>query len=420
MNLTNKQAADRDSHFRRGLPLSVLSRFLQVTALLLAVSLSQAQTFTVLHTFRGKGDGVFPYFGLLRGKTGTLYGVTYHGGSFGYGEVFQINARGRESVLHSFWGGDGINPAAELIQDGAGNLYGAANEGGTPGERNCLYGCGTVFKLDVTGKLTVLHAFTGGADGGAPRGLAEDGNGNLFGVTDIGGDKNCSCGVVFKIDRDGKETVLHAFTGAPDGNQPSGRLIRDAAGNFYGTTFVGGTSNNGTIFKLDASGKETVIYSFAGSAAGNSPNAPLVLDAEGNFYGTTLGGGDSSCNCGVVFKLDRMGKETVLHNFTGNPDGYLPSAGLVRDRLGNLYGTTENGGGCQNSGVGCGTVFKVDAHGNETVLYRFTGGTDGADPLWGSLVVDKAGKLYGTTFQGGDLSCGRGGNGCGVVFKITP
>jgi uncharacterized repeat protein (TIGR03803 family) len=219
-------------------------------------------------------------------------------------------------------------------------------------------------------------------------------------------------------------TVLYSFTGGADGGSPYAGLIRDSAGNLYGTTLGGGACGNGTVFMLNKTGKETVLYSFTGGADGAGPFAGLVRDAAGNLYSTTIDGGSSSaCQghaCGVVFKLDESGNETVLYSFNGGADGEYPYAGLVRDAKGDLYGTTAfgGGGGCPNYFSGCGTVFKLDATGEETVLYSFTGtGGDGAYPYAG-LVLDAAGNLYGTTAQGGTYACNYGENGCGTVFKL--
>ena len=203
----------------------------------------------------------------------------------------------------------------------------------------------------------------------------------------------------------GKETVLYSFTNGLDGGYPFGGLVRDSSGNLYGTTYSGGASSVGTVFKVTKTGTETVLHSFAGGADGEYPYASLVRDSSGNLYGTTSEGGAS--NVGTAFKVTPTGHETVLYSFAGGTDGANPFAGLVRDRKGNLYGTTEAG---DSSGVG--TVFKLTATGQETVLHTFTGGTtDGANPF-GGLVRDAAGNLYGTTFVGGAF-------GHGAVYEIT-
>jgi len=213
-----------------------------------------------------------------------------------------------------------------------------------------------------TQSFTVLYTFTGGADGSFPQaGLVRDKRGNLYGTTAQGGSStNCflGCGVVFKLDTSGNETVLHTFTNTPDGALPLAALVRDKAGNLYGTTASGGTSVYGTIFKLDTTGNETVRYSFAGAPDGTVPQAGLLRDKAGNLYGTTFSGGSTNAgpqNAGTVFKLDSSGDETVLHSFTRSPDGAFPQAGLVRDKAGNLYGTTTFGGSLnRGSGVQAG------------------------------------------------------------------
>src|SRR5271157_3231541 len=244
-----------------------------------------------------------------------------------------------ESVLHSFPGSpDGANPYAGLVRDAQGNLYGTTVNGGAQAK-------GTVFKVDATGNETVLYSFTGaGGDGANPEaGLVPDAQGNLYGTTYAGGASNA--GTVFKVDTTGNETVLYSFTGAGgDGAGPTGLLVRDAQGNLYGTTVFGGASGKGTVFKADATGNETVLYSFTGAGGdGANPEAGLVPDAQGNLYGTTDAGGAS--NAGTVFKVDTTGNETVLYSFTGaGGDGAGPTGLLVRDAQGNLYGTTVFGG----------------------------------------------------------------------------
>jgi uncharacterized repeat protein (TIGR03803 family) len=381
-----------------------------------------AQTLTVLHQFTAGGDGRFPSAGVIADPNGSLYGVTRLGGSFGYGAVFGLDANDKETVLHSFWSGDGGWPEAPLIRDRMGNLYGTTFYGGSPGGGGCVHGCGTVFKLDPQGLLSVLHAFSGGADGGNPMGgLIRDGPGNLYGTASTGGDSKLGfiCGVVFKIDKKGNEKVLHAFRDFPDGCQPVGALTRDKDGNLYGATEWGGASKWGSVFKIDPRGIESVLYSFTNQADGGLPMGPLVLDAAGNLYGTAnIGGGPMY---GVVFKLDKAGKETVLYTFKDSPDGSQPAGGLVRDNVGNLYGATWFGGSytqCDGS-LGCGTLFEVDARGNESVLYNFSGKEDGAFPN-GPLIRDNAGAFYGSTSEGGNSSCWSFGGGCGVVFKFVP
>jgi uncharacterized repeat protein (TIGR03803 family) len=176
-----------------------------------------------------------------------------------------------------------------------------------------------------------------------------------------------------------KEVVLHNFASPPYGAYPAWGVIRDSVGNLYGTTSGGGASGAGVVFKIDPCGHETVLYSFTGDADGGDPDGSLILDPEGNLYGTTTGGGASGA--GVVFKLDTSGNETVLYSFTGRADGGYPLwVTLARDSAGNLYGTTS-GGGTADEGV----VFEVSAAGQETVLHTFTGGADGGTPFAGVI-----------------------------------
>jgi uncharacterized repeat protein (TIGR03803 family) len=299
-----------------------------------------------------------------------------------------------------------------LISDSNGNLYGTNQIGG---DLNCWVvgpGCGTVFKVDSTGQYTVLHTFTG-TDGATPRAsLILDPAGNLYGTTSDGGASGV--GTVFKLDAAGKNfRSLHSFTWT-DGAYPWYGMIWDKnGGNLYGTTNYGGASGNGTVFKLDSAGQLTVLYSFTGGADGAYIFAPLIRDAAGNLYGTACLAG--AYGWGTIFKLDSNGVFTVLYSFTGGADGAVPRGGLTRDAAGNLYGTTESGGS-RTGYDGWGTVFKVDSSGWLTVLHTFTGTLDGAIPR-APLLRDNSGNLYGTAEQGGNLACGNG-SGCGTVFVL--
>lgn len=379
---------------------------------------AHAQNFTVLYTFTGVGDGAYPGDVVLDAR-GNVYGSTYKGGSFGYGVAFKLDPAGKETVLHNFVGADGLGAGGSLLQDEAGNLYGETWAGGTPEGGGCRFGCGTLFKLDKTDDETVLYAFN--SDVQYPRDVIRDESGNFYGVTAVYGP--IFWGTVFEVNNAGTLTVLHQFTGKADGGLPYGRLILDAQGNLYGTTYNGGNACScGVVFRIDSAGKETVLYAFAGGTDGGMPVGGLVRDGKGNLYGTTSEGGDMTCDrglgCGTVFRLDQTGKKTLLYTFTG-PDGSTPEATLVRDSAGDLYGTTDVGGtstGCRGSG--CGTVFKLEDNGKETVLHSFTG-ADGNEP--GDLFLDAAGILYGATNGGGNTSrCGVNYSGCGVVFKLIP
>jgi uncharacterized repeat protein (TIGR03803 family) len=311
--------------------------------------LDSAGTETVLHSFTGGADGASPHAGLIRDAQGNLYGTTLSGGASDYGTVFRVTATGTETVLYRFTGADGASPYAGLIRDAQGNLYGTTYGGGT-------YGNGTVFKVTLTGTETVLYSFTGGADGGnSVAGLIRDAQGNLYGTTQIGG--AYGYGTAFKLTPTGTQTVLHSFS-VVDGAYPLA-LIGDGKGIFYGVS-GGGAVDSGKVFKLTLTGKEKVLYSFTGGVDGSVPLG-IVRDPEGNLYGTTSYGGDlNGCNsnppygCGVVFKLTPTGTETILYSFIGGTDGQRPFAAPIRDAQGNLYGTTYFGGA-----YGYGTVFKV-------------------------------------------------------------
>jgi len=334
-------------------------------------------------------------------------------------------------VLYNFSNGtDGGIPNSIMVRDQAGNLYGTTEEGGDINSSNCNppQGCGTVFKVTARGKETVIYDFKNNPDAAYPgAGLSQDSAGNFYGTTFLGGASNM--GTVYKLDKTGKETVLYSFTGGHDGGNPFSTVIFDPEGNLYGTTEIGGDTAGcrigdmngcGVVFKISPSGKFSVLHRFNGYD-GADPEAGLVRDEAGNLYGTTFAGGITSCHnggCGTVFKLDPAGKETVLLKFNvPGTGGIFPSGPLIRDAAGNLYGTTEWGGDLScNQQVGCGTVFKLDKTGKETVLYKFKLGADGGLPN-GPLVQDAAGNLYGTTYSGGILSC-NGGDGCGVIFKL--
>ncbi len=386
-----------------------------------------AQTITVLHTFRGN-DGGYPMGLPVLDPAGNIYGTASAGGTGkcgknGCGTAFMLNKTGGLVGVYSFGGADGMEPVAGLLRAATGKLYGTTVFGGDK-NRSCQPGCGAVFELSATGKETVLHKFTGPPDGYFSEALlVEDAEGNLYGTTQEGG--AYGSGTVFKIDASGKETILYSFSGGMTGCNPYPGVILDSAGNLYGVTSDGGvpgSCNNGlgVVFRLDTSGNETILHLFGGGDGAN-PSSVLLFDSEGNLYGTTENGGvGCGTGCGVVFELSPAPggswSETVLYDFCSLPncaDGEEPLTGpLVRDASGNLYGTTYFGGGSDD-----GIVFKLDTSGNETVLHSFTGGADGANP-WAGLVMDSSGNLYGTTQQGGATCLPP--YTCGVVFKITP
>jgi len=355
-----------------------------------------------LYSFTGGNDGGSPYAGLIRDAQGNLYGATFYGGTANLGAVFKVDQKGRETVLYSFTGKpDGEHPSSDLLIDSAGNLYGAAYEGGANGY-------GAVFKVSKHGKERVLYSFTPGSDGEYPgSGLIQDASGNLYGTTGYGGVSGN--GTVFKISKSGKEKILHSFTGS-DGQYPFCTLLMDGSGNFYGTTSSGGDFGFGTVFRLSHNGKVKSLHSFADGTDGANPYSGLVQDQQGNFYGTTYygGAGCQGYDCGTVFKITARGKETVLHAF-GLYDGHYPDFGtLALNAAGNLYGTTYAGG--QGD---MGVVFKVNSNsGKENIVYTFTGGPDEGFPVAG-LVQDASGNLYGTTL-------GNPPSSNGTVFRIKP
>ena len=310
-------------------------------------------------------------------------------------------------VLYAFQGGsDGASPFGAMVQGNKGR-YGATYYGGPNN-------AGTIFRLSRDGTESVLYSFTGGSDGANPQtDLIADATGNLYGTASAGGASGC--GTVFKIKRNGHFTVLYAFKCRPDGFTPNGGLVLDAAGNLYGTTYGGGGSNEGTVFKLAPDGTETILYAFPGGSDAAYPVAGLIADQNGNLFGTTYGGGNAAL--GTVFKLTTSGEETVLYSFKGGSDGANPFARLAEDASGNLYGTTWGGGGNGCNGGGCGTVFRVAPDGAEAVLHSFAGGSDGFGPYAG-VTLDASGNLYGSTLYGGGSGCS--GNGCGLVFRLAP
>ena len=329
---------------------------------------------TVLHDFATPPTGFDPWPGVIRDSAGNFYG-TAEGGRYGFGVVYKLDTAGNQTVLHHFTGGtDGGNPFAGVVRDAAGNLYGTTNIGGSSI-------AGVVYKLDPAGHETVLFYFSGGVDGGYPEaGVILDTAGNLYGTTQRGG---AGSGVVFKLNiASGQETPLYTFKGFPDGVYPEAGVILDAAGTLYGTTYYGGSGGDGTVYKVDAAGRETILYSFTGGADGSYPQTALIRDAAGVLYGT--------CE-GVVYRVDAPGHETVLYAFTGRPRWRQPLRQFnVDPRPGGQSLRDCHDGGTANLGV----VYKVDTFHHETVLHNFTGAPDGGDP-WAGVVRDAAGNFYG-------------------------
>ena len=301
-----------------------------------------------MHSFGGSPDGDTPLAGLIRDAAGNIYGTTTASGTYGLGTIFQLSSGGKETLSHSFAGAptDGWYPSTALIADTSGNLYGTTVSGGASN-------LGTVFELDAAGNETVLYSFTAvNGDGQSPDGgLVRDSQGNLYGTTGYGG--LSTFGTVFKLDVNGKETVLYSFAGGTDGTIPEGSMVMDAAGNLYGATTYGGIAGAGTIFKVDPTGKETVLYTFEHPGDAAYPQGGLIRDKAGNLYGTATAGGKD--DFGAVFKFNiKTNVETILHSFGATGDGQVPNGPLAIDDHGNIYGATEQGGAS-----GFGTVFKI-------------------------------------------------------------
>lgn len=385
-------------------------------------------TYKALHSFGAGTDGNTPFAGVTLDSQGNLYGTASSGNGLsgcgmGCGTVYELSPNGggtwSETVLHRFVQSEGGNSFSTVVFDHRGALTGA----------NLYYGasCGTIFQLapGSGGQWTesTLHKFTCGNDGFSPYGVTVDANGRLFGTAYAGGLHND--GVVYSLNPQTVftwfELVLHAFAGNSDGAAPSGNLMFDANGNMFGTTYEGGPNLTGTVFKLSPGGGanwvEKILYVFHGQAFGGgtdgaNPVAGVVMDPQGNLYGTTDYGGPAAV--GTVFKLAPNGDgtytESVLYSFRDGQDSGHPYGGVILDAQGNLYGTT------QGHSSGFGTVYKLSpgsgGQWTKTVMYAFQGGSDGAGPYSG-LVMDSDGNLYGTTAFGGQY------NG-GVVFEITP
>jgi uncharacterized repeat protein (TIGR03803 family) len=359
-----------------------------------------APTLTVLYNFAGSSDGGDPYASLIRDSAGNLYSTAGYGGTSFAGVVFEVAPDGTETVLYNFSGGaDGAQPISALVRDNAGNLYGTTTMGGSAN-------AGVVFKVDPAGTETVLHNFVGGTDGTDPTGgLLEDAAGNFYGTTSQGGTSNA--GIVFRIGANGKYVVLHTFTGAAnDGAFPNyTSLLMDSKGALYGVTSEGGAANGGILYKLSKRGKLSILHSFVGGTTDgcNVLGTPFV-DSSGNYYGTTSSCGTSGL--GTVWKVTANGTESVLHSFAGGTtDGEYPLSGVIVDASGNIYGDTETGGAAN-----VGTVYRIRSNGKYTLVHSFTG-TDGKYP-YGGFVQNARGVIFGTAVNGGAI-------GYGTVWKMT-
>jgi uncharacterized repeat protein (TIGR03803 family) len=397
-------------------------------AMLTIVPIAQAQTFTVLHTFTGQGDGYQPYSTLTMDNAGNLYGTTSEVGH-GAGTIFQFKRAGSDWILktlYSFSGPDGAIPYGGVTFGPDGALYGITAQGGSDNE-------GTIYRLTPQASLcksfscpwnlTTLHSFVGGGDGRLPYLVAPifGAEGNLYGTTGLGGANGQ--GAIFQaVDSGGTwtESVIHSMDSFTEGSYPPSSVVADQAGNLYGVVEDSPTGF-GAVFELNASTGWTlsILHNFTGDHDGEAPIGSLIVDAAGNLFGTT-----STCpsGCdGVVFELSPVGSGwtyTLLYSFTG-PNNGGPAGPLTMDPSGNLYGTAVTSGA-----NGYGSVFKLtrtQSGWTYSSLHDFDR-SDGAGP-YGGVVLDSSGNIYGTAAYGGALggNCtGPGGVGCGVIFQITP
>jgi uncharacterized repeat protein (TIGR03803 family) len=385
---------------------------------LAAVSLT-AQTFKSLASFDFM-DGASPQAGLVQATNGDLYGTTPGGGLYSSGTIFKMTPRGTLATVYNFCPlancPDGSTPLAGMVQATNGYLYGTTQQSG-------MYGEGTIFKMTPSGSLTTIYSFcslTGCTDGVNPfAGLIQATNGDLYGTTAGGGSGTPASGTVFKMTPSGGLTTIYNFCSqslCTDGSEPLAGLIQATNGDFYGTTLAGGAHGEGTVFKLTPSGTLTTLHSFCSKtncADGSNPESALVQATNGDFFGTTTFGGATN-NLGTVFEITSAGKLTTLYSFcaqTPCTDGYSPGAGLIQATDGNLYGTVPSGGDPMSEG---GTIYEITTGGSFRTLYSFT--TEGDQPS-ATLVQDTNGELYGTTSLGGTGTACQ--NGCGTVFSLS-
>jgi uncharacterized repeat protein (TIGR03803 family) len=399
----------------------------------------------VLYDFgQEKSDGWNPWGVPAVAKNGDLYGVTVGGGDYTQGTAFKLTApkiRGGKwkwSSLYEFPGGNGGGGPTTMMFGEDGNLYGADSgqslfELSAPKSRNGVWEYHLLYTLNG-----------GGSEGVSIEGIALDAEGNIYGATELGGDMSCEqegCGTVFELKRPTKNggkwrlSVLYTFTGSSTGGEPVAGVTLDQKGNLFGTTYLGGTFGYGIVYELTPPARkgrpwaESVLYSFDPTGNnGNTPASLLIFDSSGNIYGTTPGGGDPNCQagigCGVVYELSPPARKrgawsyATLYAFQGGNDGITPWGSMVFDTAGNLYGTTQTGGGKASAG----TVYRLTPPGGgggawtESVLHGFTG-SDGDGAVPDGLTWGKWNDLYGVTVEGGVGVCQLG---CGTAFEIQP
>jgi len=410
-------------------------KFLLVVPLLLLATGAGASNFKVNYSFQGGLDGATPS-NVVADTAGNLYATTFSGGAFNAGAIVKLTQSGgvwTNTVLYSFCSKascpDGWAPDRELVIDKKGNLYGITLWGGNPA---CQYGCGVAFRLHPANggwKYQTIHRFDPSAGFYPQASLTFDKAGNLFGTTsDASG---LGHGTVFELTLShGRwvHNVIYAFTEiGNDGSGPFSGVTIDQTGNLYGTTAYGGEHGAGTVYQItSANGIWThkTIYSFNNDRIdGQIPYSGVTVDEAGNVYGATYGGGDFTgpiCGngCGTIYQLTPSGdawSETVLYRFSGGADGAFPSSHVVFDQTGNIYGAATQGGSPRcDDGYGCGVVFELTPGGStwsQSVLHRFTGNKDGWAPR--EVFFDDKGKLHGNAAFGGLYNSGN-------LFSLKP
>jgi uncharacterized repeat protein (TIGR03803 family) len=371
------------------------------TAVTLLVAGTAWAQLTTLHSFNDSPDAKYPFWAPIQAADGFFYGVTGSGGASDGGTVYRVDSTGGFAVIHSFSpsGPEGHNPTS-LIQASDGFFYGTAAQGGGPS------GLGTIFRMTSAGVVTVLHSFDGATDGGNPFApLLEASDGFFYGTAPSGGENGS--GTIFRMDSSGVVTLLHSFSGT-DGKFPNASLIQASDGLFYGTASSGGDfgysdGGSGTIFQMDVTGAFTVMHRFLGPPGdGSYPLKSLIQASDGYFYGITGNGGVS--DNGTIFRMDSSGSVTILHSFDPST-GLSPYGPLLQAADSLFYGTATFGGV-----NGFGTIFQMDSMGAVTVIHSFTGGLDGGIP-GASLIQEESGGIYGVTQNGG-------ANDFGTFFKI--
>lgn len=374
-----------------------LTKFMMLACVAIGGVAQGQYTFQTLATFDGT-KGVYPRGELIRDAGGNLYGTTENGGTYGYGTVFKVSA-GTSTIttLATFDGTQsGSNPQAGLVTDANGNLYGTTLNGGANG-------LGAIFKVAAgTNQLTNLFSFDGTPHGSQPRaGLMIDAAGNLFGTAEAGGAHGF--GAVFKVAAGTNAVSTVASFDAINGQNPHGGVVADSSGNLYGTTAYGGAFGYGVVFKVAAgTNKLSTLATFDGTPHGGNPEAGVVIDGQGNLYGTTYYGG--AAGYGTVFKVAAGTNQFIRVASFVDTNGSNPVTGLIVDAQGNLFGTTKW------DVLNNGTAFKISAGTSTISTLKLFNGSDGDEPHSG-LIADAQGNLYGTTRSGG-------ANNYGIVFKL--